>query len=92
MGIEIKHEGDTWKILGQGVSRDGKVLCHLASTTRFRQQKNGPCPIQMMDWIEHERILSAHMQAEEEQRRQAAITSYYEDRANSGQSALEARP
>lgn len=88
MGIEIKHEGDTWKILGQGASRDGKALCHLASTTRFRQQKNGPCPIQMMDWIEHERIL----QAEEELRRSAAITSYYEDRANSGQSALEARP
>jgi len=37
--------------------------------------------------IEHERILSAAMQAEEEQRR-----SYYEDRARSGQSALEARP
>lgn len=92
MTITIEHDGDTWKIVGQGVSRDGKVLCHLASTTRFRQQKNGPYPIQMADWIEHERILSAHMQAEEEQRRSAAITSYYEDRARSGQSALEARP
>ena len=92
MTITIQHDGDTWKILGEGASRDGKVLCHLASTTRGRHQRNGFYPIQMMEWIEHERILSAHMQAEEEQRRRAAITSYYEDRANSGQSALEARP
>lgn len=67
--IKIEHDGDTWNIVAEGVTRDGKTLCHLASTTRFRQQKSGPYPIQISDWIENERILSAAMRHEEESRR-----------------------
>lgn len=89
MAITINHDGDTWKIVAEGATRDGKTYCHLASTTRFRQQKNGKCPVQIADWIEHERILSAAMQEEEKQRH---ITAYYDDRQKSGNSSLEARP
>ena len=89
MAITIPHDGDTWKIVAEGATKDGKTYCHLASTTRFRQQKNGKCPVQIADWIENERILSAAMQEEEKQR---AITAYYTDRTNSGNSPLEARP
>lgn len=89
MPITITIDGDVWKILGEGATKDGKTYCHLASTTRFRKQKNGECPVQMCDWIDNDRILSAAMQEEERQR---AITSCYEDRAKSGNSPLEARP
>lgn len=68
MGLIIQHEGDTWRVLGQGASRDGAVYCHLASTTRGRQQGNGWVPLQMGDWIAHEVLLSARMQQEEAQR------------------------
>jgi hypothetical protein len=47
----IKHDNDTWRVLGVGAKRDGMVFVHLASTTRFRQQRNGKCPIQMADWL-----------------------------------------
>lgn len=66
MTIRIKHDGDTWEILGEGAPRDGKTYCHLASTTKFREQRNGRNPVQISDWIENERILSAAMQTEEE--------------------------
>lgn len=95
--IIIEHEGDTWKILSEGASRDGKVMCHLASTTRERQQRNGRYPIQMCDWIDHQLILSAAIKQEEAKRkalysdivsdggydpRDRAISDYYSDRAN----------
>lgn len=48
----IKYEGDTWQILAKGASRDGKTYVHLASTTRFRHQKNGKVPVQMCDWVD----------------------------------------
>lgn len=44
--------GDVWRVLGVGAQRDGNTYCHLASTTRFRQQKNGKNPIQIGDWID----------------------------------------
>lgn len=66
--LTIQHDGATWNIVGQGATRDGKVYCHLASTTEFRQQRNGPCPIQICDWIDASVILSSAMQAEETQR------------------------
>ena len=72
MTIRIQHEGDVWEILSQGATRDGQTYCHLASTTKFREQRNGRNPIQIGDWIENERILSAAMQAEETQRRSGA--------------------
>jgi len=49
----ISHDGDTWRIIGTGVVReDGKTFCHIASTTRGRQQKNGWAPVQINDWID----------------------------------------
>lgn len=48
----IKIDGDTWRVVNTGATRDGKTYVHLASTTRFRQQKNGKNPIQMCDWID----------------------------------------
>lgn len=49
----INYDGDIWRVIGTGRTRDdGKTFCHLASTTRFRKQKNGDNPIQMCDWIE----------------------------------------
>lgn len=47
----INHDGDTWRILGVGTQADGKVFCHLASTTRFTQQRNGKVPRQIGDWL-----------------------------------------
>lgn len=47
----IKYDNDIWRILGIGAKRDGLVYLHLASTTRFRQQRNGQYPIQMGDWL-----------------------------------------
>ena len=48
----IKHDGDTWRVLSVGAFLNGKVLCHLASTTRSTKQRNGFMPIQMNDWID----------------------------------------
>jgi hypothetical protein len=86
MAIEIQHDGDTWEILGEGAVKDGKVYCHLASTTRGRQQRNGWVPLQICDWIDSQVILSHAIQQEEAKRE--AITAYYTDRANSGLAAL----
>lgn len=55
----IEHDGDTWRVLGKGAEREGKTLCHLASTTRGRQQKNGWSPVQMCDWIQTETLKEA---------------------------------
>jgi hypothetical protein len=44
----ITFEGDTWLIAGKGVVNDaGETYCHLSSTTRFRQQRNGKNPVQI---------------------------------------------
>jgi hypothetical protein len=53
VGQIINHDGDTWKILGVGAfsERREMVYLHLASTTRFREQKNGPNPVQIGDWL-----------------------------------------
>lgn len=58
-GLQIRHDNDTWKIVGEGVSHEGKVYLHLASLTRGRQQKNGLVPLQMADWIPHETVEAA---------------------------------
>jgi hypothetical protein len=87
--ITIQIDGDTWRIIGEGATRDGKTYCHLASTTRFRQQRNGRVPVQMADWVDHAVILAAAQQAEEAQRR-SAVDQYYRDRASSNMSPLEA--
>lgn len=87
--LTIIHDRDSWRILGQGATRDGKTYCHLASTTQFRQQRNGLVPLQIGIWVDHAVILSAAMQREEAQRA-AAVDQYYADRAASGQAALTA--
>jgi hypothetical protein len=80
-GLRVTHDGDTWRILGTGTTReDGKIFCHLASETRGRQQKNGWVPMQINDWI--------NLADAEDDR--DPISSYYEDRKNSGLSALGA--
>lgn len=50
---QIEVFGDTWRVLALG-ARDGEgnVYAHLASTTRFVQQRNGQRPIQIGDWID----------------------------------------
>jgi hypothetical protein len=70
--ITIQHDGDTWNILGEGATRDGKTYCHLASTTQFRQQRNGKNPVQICDWIDHAVILVGAQRGEEVQRRLTA--------------------
>ncbi|MBN3839342.1 hypothetical protein [Burkholderia sp. Ac-20349] len=72
MAITIQHDGDTYRIIGEGATRDGKTYCHLASTTRGRQQRNGWCPAQIGDWIDNAVILAA-AQAQEEAQRAAAV-------------------
>lgn len=66
--ITIEYIGDTWRLAGEGAMRDGKVYCHLISTTRGRQQRNGWVPLQIGDWIDQQVILSAAIQQEEKDR------------------------
>lgn len=49
----IEHDGDQWRVIAKGVTRpeDGFIYCHLASNTRFVQQRNGKRPVQTLDWI-----------------------------------------
>lgn len=48
----ITIDGDTWRVVGVGATdADGFIYMHLASTTRFRDQKNGRSPVQAADWL-----------------------------------------
>ena len=52
-------DNDTWRVVGIGVTdADGFTAFHLASTTRFRQQRNGRNPVQIFQWL-HADILEA---------------------------------
>ena len=55
----VVHMGDAWRVVGVGAQRDGTTFCHLASTTRFRQQKNGKNPMQIGDWVDTEVLKAA---------------------------------
>lgn len=68
----IQLNGDTWRVISVGASRDQKTYCHLASTTRFRQQRNGKVPLQMCDWIDDAAL--------DEARKQSHITDFYSSR------------
>ena len=59
MDKKIVYMGDVWRVLGVGAQRDGNIYCHLASTTNFRQQKNGAIPMQIGDWIDTEVLKTA---------------------------------
>jgi len=52
----IEHDGDQWRVIAKGATRpeDGFIYCHLASATRFVQQRNGKRPVQVADWISPE--------------------------------------
>jgi hypothetical protein len=52
----IELNGDTWRVLGLGTRHEGKIYAHLASTTRFIQQRNGQRAIQMADWIDEKLV------------------------------------
>ena len=55
----IQYEGDTWRVLSRGIAReDGATFCHLASTTRGRQQRNGWRPVQICDWIPADKLVN----------------------------------
>lgn len=49
--MKVRKNGDVWRIVGIGVSKEDKTFCHLASTTRFVKQRNGSRSIQMQDWV-----------------------------------------
>ena len=48
----LSWDGDNWRVLQTGRADDqGRIYCHLASTSRGRQQRNGWNPVQICDWI-----------------------------------------
>lgn len=51
-GKIIVHIGDTWKILTTGARTENNIYCHLASTHKGKQQKNGWVPQQICDWVD----------------------------------------
>ena len=59
LDARVVVDGDVWRVIGVGAQRDGNTYCHLASTTRFRQQKNGNNPIQISDWIDTSVLIAA---------------------------------
>ncbi len=59
LDTSIVVAGDVWRVVGVGAQRDGNTFCHLASTTRFRQQKNGKNPIQIGDWVDTAVLIAA---------------------------------
>jgi hypothetical protein len=56
LGKTITVDGDTFIISNVGFTVEGKIYLHLSSTTRFRQQRNGKCPVQAADWFDLEEI------------------------------------
>lgn len=52
----IAYDGDTWRILNTGEERDGKTLTHLVSTTRFTTYRNQTVPLELMEYIETEKV------------------------------------
>lgn len=53
---KLRYDGDVWAIAGVGTERDSQTYLHLVSTTRFRQQRNGPYPIQACCFVDDEHI------------------------------------
>lgn len=45
----VDHDGDTWRVLSTGRFDQGRVICHLASITRFQYHANGRTPVQITD-------------------------------------------
>ena len=51
-GKKIEVDGDVWTVVATGTQVAGNTYCHLASTTRFRTQKNGKTPVQIGEWVD----------------------------------------
>lgn len=58
IGKVIDLDGDRWEVIGAGAEKDGDTFCHLASTTRFNQHKNGKYPVQSCQFVSDD-VLSA---------------------------------
>lgn len=57
IGKEIEIDGKKYKIQAIGVEReDGMVYAHLASTSEFRQQRNGKVPVQICYFFTKEQL------------------------------------
>ncbi len=54
---KLRYDGDVWQIIGAGTERNEQTYLHLASTTQFRQQKNGPCPHQICCYVDDAHIV-----------------------------------
>ncbi|MCP1674319.1 hypothetical protein J2T57_001421 [Natronocella acetinitrilica] len=46
----VSIDGVQWRVLGVGAEVDDQVYLHLASTTEFREQRNGRVPLQHADF------------------------------------------
>ena len=57
--IVIDWCGDHWRVDGTGVRRGDKLVCHLRSVTRGRQQKNGWSPAGIIEEVPLERLEQA---------------------------------
>ncbi len=55
----LQYDGDSWDVVNTGAYRDGTVYCHLASRTRFCEQRNGRVPVQVADFITAEQVEAA---------------------------------
>ena len=62
----IEWDNDTWRVIGSGAIKpnshecnDDSIHLHLASTTRFREQRNGRNPLQINDWVPLKVLLRA---------------------------------
>ena len=79
IGKEIVVSGDVWKVVGTGTQLDGSTFCHLASTTRFRAQKNGQTPIQINDWVDTAVLEAAEPAENDQQKRDAEYRQKWQD-------------
>lgn len=55
----VEVEGEVYRILSVGRYSAGAVYCHLASTTRFVPQRNGPAPAQIATYVEAAKLEAA---------------------------------
>lgn len=51
MNRYIQWNGDVWDVLGTGAQRGDTTFCHLASLSRFQNQRNGANPVQIQDQV-----------------------------------------
>jgi hypothetical protein len=57
--IVIERDGDTWVVIGTGAVLNGKTYCHLKSTTRGQNRRNGWHPVQAGVWLDSDLLVKA---------------------------------